>query len=241
VILSAVIDSREPTWVQGLTFGGVPTAVAPLDAGDLMLATDDNCILLVERKTPSDLLGSIHDGRLFAQAAAMRQVTPWCYLMVTGIFYRDHDDHVICTGLGPTEWNWDSVQGALLTVQELGVGVIPCWGDGDYEAAVKRLANRDRGPVFVAKRQDYLLSPGGAALAALSDSVGPDRVKALLKYCGSPAWALTALTEEATAIPGIGDGIKRQVREALGLADGFRLAVVTADEKEVHSDAVQNG
>jgi ERCC4-type nuclease len=234
VIVSVVIDSREPAWVQNLTFGGTPTAIAALEAGDLMLATDDNCILLVERKTPSDLLGSIHDGRLFAQAAAMRQVTPWSYLIITGVLYHDREGHVICNGLGATNWDWNAVQGALLTAQELGVGVIPCWSEGDYEAAVIRLANRSRGEVQVARRSGVLFSPGAAALIALSEGIGPKRAKAILDYCGEAAWALDWLTEpgEAIKISDIGDGIKRQVREALGLADGFRLAVVTADEEK---------
>jgi ERCC4-type nuclease len=205
-----------------------------LDAGDLMLATDDNAILLVERKTPSDLLGSIHDGRLFSQAAAMRQITPWCYLVITGVLYHNREGHVICNGLGKTEWDWNAVQGALLTVQELGVGVIPCWGDDDYEAAVTRLANRSRGEAHVARRGVKLLGPGETALAELP-GIGIERVKSLLQFCGSPAWALVALSDSSPAIPGIGDGIKRQVREALGLAEGFKLAVVTTDEKEVHN------
>ena len=37
---SVIIDSREPGWVQSLTFGGVPTATVALDAGDVWAAID---------------------------------------------------------------------------------------------------------------------------------------------------------------------------------------------------------
>jgi len=60
-IATAIIDSREPQWVQELTFGDVPTAVAALDYGDLHVLCEDDCTLVIERKTPDDFLNSLKE------------------------------------------------------------------------------------------------------------------------------------------------------------------------------------
>ena len=76
-IASVIIDSREPDWVQRLDFG-VPAAVTALDAGDLWVATTDAQTLIIERKTPTDLLNTIKADRLFQQVIGMRQRSQWC-------------------------------------------------------------------------------------------------------------------------------------------------------------------
>ena len=61
--ISAVIcDSREPQWVQNLQFDGIPKTVEFLEQGDLMAATDEGELILVERKTPDDFLNSLKQG-----------------------------------------------------------------------------------------------------------------------------------------------------------------------------------
>ena len=227
-ILSVMIDSREPEWVQKLTFGGVPVAATLLDAADVWIATEDG-LLLVERKTPSDLLNTLRDGdRLFGQCANMREYSQWCYLLITGELQRGANGKVWCEQR-ETGWSWDSVQGALLTIQELGVGVIHCSGDTDFEAAVMRLSARDRDTKRIEPpRLSHVLGHGEAVLAALP-GVGLERVDALLQNCGTPAWSLVALTDD-TVVPGIGDGTKRRVREALGLDDWAEFTILVREE-----------
>lgn len=229
-IASAIIDSREPAWIRELTFGGVPTAVSALDAGDVMVATIDGAILLIERKTPSDLLNTIRGGRFFPQCVRMREETPWCYLVITGLLYRDRNGHIVVSGFGKTRWNFDAVQGALLTVQEMGIGVIHC-GNGDFENAVIRLANRSRGEIRVPPpRNGYLLQSGEAALAALP-GIGMKRVKTLCEQFPHLAEALVWLTklEHEIQVPDIADGTKHNVRRALKLAPDEQLFITRGD------------
>jgi len=220
-ITAAIIDSREPAWVQALTFGGAMVAHSQLDAGDVLVTCDDGTLLAVERKTPDDLLNSLRDNRLWAQLAGMRQVTPWAYLMITGDLRCSADGKVITDSRG-TGWNWASVQGALLQAQEMGVFVYVCSGDDDYEAAVLRLAARSHKPELVIPpaREPIPMSTAERILLALP-GLGPERAQALLEYCGTPAWALMCLTDLSfnDEVPGIGIGIKRAVRRALGLDD----------------------
>ena len=104
-IAAAFIDSREPKWIHGLTFGGAMTTVTALDHGDLLATTDDGTLIAVERKTVSDLLSSIKDGRLWPQLAGMREQTSWCYLVICGQMWPSSDGHV-ATERGVSGWPW---------------------------------------------------------------------------------------------------------------------------------------
>ena len=99
-----IIDSNEwatAPWLQRVTFP-VKVSVTNLSVGDAWLSCQDAAII-VERKTPSDLLASIADGRLFAQCAAMMAASPWSYLVVTG-FWTVRGHHVQLD-YQSTQWN----------------------------------------------------------------------------------------------------------------------------------------
>jgi ERCC4-type nuclease len=227
MINAVIIDQREPTWIQSLTFGGVPTSVTILEQGDLLVAADD-AMLCIERKTPDDLLSSIQDDRLFRQAANLTTQTPWAYLVITGSLMCSSTGHVI-TQRGETGWAWGAVQGALLTVQELGVGVIQTGSEQDYERIVLSLSNRDRSQLPLGTvRSTRFLSPGEAALAALP-GIGIERLDELIKATGTVGDALAWLTRigDKDRVNGIGEGICHGVRKALGLQDHEYLLVTS--------------
>lgn len=232
-IVSALIDSREPQWAKLLKFGGASVSVTTLDAGDLWLACSDGALLAVERKTDTDFLHTLKDDRLFPQVTRLRAVTPWAYLVISGDLRPGPNGKCLTEGR-ETGWNWASIQGALLDVQELGVHVLFITSDYDYETAVTRLANRDRGAKPIAPPRDPLLVGEAETILATFPGVGPERVKALLDHCGTAAYALDWLTDGdyKAAVPGIGEGTKRRVRRALGLTEGNVLAVVSMSTEE---------
>jgi ERCC4-type nuclease len=235
MIEAIYIDSREPLWCQELTFGGIPISTTFLESGDLMACTDKGDLILVERKTPGDLLNTLKEDRLFLQVSTMLLQTRWAYLMITGELQRSQSGNVFIDR-GETGWNWNAIQGALMTVQELGVFVTYCAGDLDYEAAILRLGARNRdaelklGPAKMPK----ILTLQEQVLASLP-GIGIERVGKLLEYAGTPGWALVALTDNTTAIPGIPSGVKQRVRQALGLKNEQQLGVLIEDGKEVMS------
>ena len=225
-IMSVIIDSREPQWVQQLTFGGAPTAVTALEAGDFLVATSDSRLLGIERKTSDDLLNTLRGDRLFPQIARLRQTTEWAYLLITGPLLSSTEGKVITNRV--TGWDWNSVQGALLTVQELGVQVVLARGDDDLEAALMRLAARRREDArILPPRQPHIMGPGEAAIAALP-GIGLERLNAVLEATGAPIWALVALTDPAPEehIPGIGAGTRQTIRRALGMPKDCELLLV---------------
>jgi len=230
-IVAAIVDQREPAWVQALTFGGAMVATSLLDAGDLLATCDDGVLLAIERKTPGDLLNSIREDRLWPQLTGIRALSRWAYLLITGDLWAGPDGKVVADGRA-TGWTWAAIQGALLQAQEIGVFVVFATGDDDYEAAVLRLAARSHRPEMLVPpaRESRILSPAEQILCSLP-GVGLERVQALVEHCSSPAWALSYLTclSASDPIPGIGLGTKRAIRKALGLADDQELAVVIAE------------
>ena len=219
-ILSVIIDSREPQWVQALTFGGVPTAVVALDAGDFLVATSDNRMLGIERKTSDDLLGTLAKDRLFPQIARLRKTTDFAYLLITGPLLPGPEGKTITNRV--TGWDWSALQGALVTVQELGVNVVYATGDDDLEPAIIRLAHRRRDDArILPPRQPNVLGPGEAAIASLP-GIGLERLQAVLDATGEPFWALVALTQsDGEHINGIGPATKQRIRNALGLSGKY--------------------
>lgn len=233
-ITAILVDQREPTWVQALTFGGAMTAVTLLEHGDLLATCDDGTLVAIERKAPSDLLNSIREDRIWAQMAGIKAVTPWAYLVVAGELRRGDDGNAVADGR-TTGWAWAAVQGALLQAQEMGVFVAQCAGDSDYEAAVMRLAGRShRAELLVPPaREPRVLTEAERLLCSLP-GIGADKAAAISECCTTGAWALTMLTELTSKeyVPGIGLGIKRAVRKALGLQANEQLGIVVVEEDE---------
>ena len=213
------IDSREPSNITSLKFGGIPVAVTMLDCGDLWASCDDGQMLIIERKTPGDLLGSIKDGRLFQQCAAMHERSKWAYVCVTGTLAHSLDGHIVAENR-TTGWRLDDVWGALLSVQEMGVAVVTCQSDSHYEDAIIRLARRERGEtkVIQPRTQARILTAQEQVLTSLP-GIGLERAGALLGRFGDASHAIAWLTwlNSIEEISGIGDRTKEGVRKALGL------------------------
>jgi len=212
---SILIDSREPPDIQALEFG-VPTVVMALAAGDAMVTCDDGNTLVIERKTPGDLLGSIKDGRLFQQCHKMRELSEFCYLAIIGRIDMVKNDMVRVDGYRITGWTWESYQGALLTVQELGVSIV--YGS-EFKTCVERLARRDRSGITIEPRRKSEPMEKDETFLASLPGIGVVQAKKILSH-GPACWALDWLTDiwdESLKIPGIGWNQKVAIRKILGL------------------------
>ena len=225
---AVVLDTNDVSaapWLLKLDWGCL-VSTDHLQVGDAWAAAEDT-ILVAERKTLSDLLRSISDGRLFTQAAAMVQQSIWSYEVVTELPVIRSG--CVWAGGKLTNWRWSSVQGALLTLQDIGVQVV-FWPNSHqgYADALKFLADRDRGPVKVhpQKRDVVMQSPAESILCSLP-GISDGRAGALLEHCATTAWALDFLTGNGGgSVPGVGPGTKQAVRQALGLPNDLRLAVI---------------
>jgi ERCC4-type nuclease len=243
-VTAIVVDSREPKYIQDMNFGGVPTTIMMLDSGDLQAVCDDGCILTIERKTPDDLLNTLRDERLFPQLAHLVQprldeqanslsITSWPYLMITGELRRGPNGKVITQDRGLTGWDWDAVQGALLTAQEMGVMIILC-GETDYEQAILRLGKRSRGELrLLPPRVPNILGPQAALLTTLP-GIGIESTMRILEWAGGHlGHALSGLTDLSIENAPVGMATRRKIRGVFGLrtAEQFETILNINDDE----------
>jgi ERCC4-type nuclease len=220
-----LLDSREPDTILNMQYDAM-TLRQELVAGDAWLACDDATIV-VERKTIHDLLASIADQRLFNQAAEMVQQSKWAYLVVIG---------------WPQEWpigGWDlrHVDGALTTVQELGVVVRWCQSDDEYPDMLRAIAARNRGDVNLRPRRAAVAMTREEQILSSLPGIANERAHALMATCGCVADALTYLTVGRwgnAQVAGVGKSTRERVRAALGMRDGCGLWQISdEDAKEL--------
>lgn len=122
--------------------------------------------------------------------------------------------------------HWNAIQSALITVQELGIGVSYC-NDEQLVPHCTMVLARDRRPI-VARRGYHPMGDRIAWLAGIG-GIGIDTARVVVEYCGGDiAAALMALTDPTIPPPtGITAGrwhsLQRTCRRWLGFADGIRL------------------
>ena len=223
---AVLIDTNDATmapWLKSLDLGA-PTLVQPLPCGDCWLAVD-GVTIIVERKTLQDFLASIDDGRLFDQCARMIATSPWSYVVITD--YPSIKGHRVVVNKELRDWKDHALQGALLTVQELGVGVIYCDGETDYAPTLKWLVGRERGDVHIKARRPATEAPlQEQVLWAFKCNLGEVHAQALMKQYNSLARVLVALTKlEGNHTPGIGTSTKQAVRAVMQLAPDEEVLV----------------
>jgi ERCC4-type nuclease len=236
-VIAVQVDQREPRHLQRLAFGGVPVDVGLLPTGDYLLVADDGTLIGVERKTVSDFLNTLGADRLFAQLSRLKALTEYAYLALVGDMRPARDGGCYVDGLH-RDWQWASVQGALLSVQEIGVHVLWVPDDDELEASLIRLANRQRGPLRVKPiRETVVISEQEAILAAFP-GIGSDRAAAIMAECGHDLYLAIAFLNtpskfwEGLEVAGIGEGIKKRFRKALNLPDDLALAIMPLPAKE---------
>jgi len=231
-----VIDSREPEWIKKLPFGDCATTVSTLDVGDLQVIRDDNTMIFVERKTASDLVASIEDGRLQKQCAAMGEVMREAYsheegrritsiLFVTGQLSPRRGKTVL-EGV-EINWKWASIQGALLSAQAYGVQVYFGESDYDVEPFILSLLKKELFGSFYLKptKEHKDLSQTINMLANLP-GIGLQKAVMLSERSNDNLIdALRIASDKDMKLPGIGEKTKQAIRKAIGIADNETILV----------------
>lgn len=243
-ITAVMIDSREPDWVKNLKFSGIPAMVTMLETGDVSAVTDDGHTLVIERKTPDDFLNTLKDDRLFPQLARMTEqrnaqqnagtpITNWPYLVITDPFGCNRDGKVI-TQRGVTGWSYAAVMGTILSIQELGVFVVFCNGDADYQDCILRLGKRSRDPQMnlLPVRPANMLGPKAGFLTGLP-GIGIEKVQEILDWSNhNVSHALIGLTDMEIESP-VGLSIRRRLRDLMGLQETENLVIVGTQLAEI--------
>ena len=189
--------------------GNTTVTKAHLPLGDYLV----NDCFLIERKTLTDLVTSIKNGRLFSQMLRLANAGKKCALLLEGT----------TVDLAGSGMRREAIQGALIYITlRLEIPVLRA-KDAEESAKIiryvaqqldqpehkKTVVKRYR-PVLLKskqKKQLYLLQglPG----------VGPERAKALLEQFGSVENILQASEKELQTVPGIGKYTARHIRWVL--------------------------
>lgn len=221
---AVMIGQGQPELLDHLDYAGAPSMRVPLAAGSVNIVASDGALLAIERLPVESLPMAIRRSTLNDRCAALKALTPWAYLIIVGELSVQRNGKAVIAGQ-PSGWDWRAIQGALATVQELGVVVLSAGTDTQFGELLQSLARRDRGPVKVAPVRDLIFATPAEQLLTAIPGIGEDKAESLLAEWPSAAWALIALTNPAYAPKGIGPKTIAAARAALGLAEGMNLAL----------------
>jgi len=202
VQISVVADVREK---ESRLFDALRSLGVRIERRQLPVADYVAGAALVERKSVRDLHLAIIDGRFWPQVGRLGRTTLRPYLLVEG---PDLD-------AGPL--SSPSTRGALLAVNELGIGIIRSNDPADSALWLKILANRPqrRRKVTRAYAQRPTASESAEAMLAAVPGISTVTARALLERFGSVAAVLDANPEEWLSIRGVGPKRMRALSETL--------------------------
>lgn len=184
---------------------------------------------------------------LMATLTAMRQQTPWVYLLIVGTFSRTEDGKVATRATPmsqrtPQGISWDSLVGFFQSIQEYGITISIGHQHQDMTHDLERLVNRSRDKKRIEPLRELLfLTPEQVMLNAIP-GVGEKLLDELLQR--APLHAILEMLSDPR-VQRNGNGKKQfkpelvhdvpinvfeATRELLGLPPGVGLLAVSAME-----------
>jgi len=229
-----LVDSNEqstaPKVVEQLRKVNKNLQVAHLQFGDINIIGDNGRMFAVERKTVSDLLASIGDGRIFEQVERMSKAT-WSAIVITGHLNYDDNDMVVADG-NPTNWRGISVRNAIAACQWSGCPVV-FTSIANYGNTVRELWEFLQKPSAHTqfRKHRYVTFPPieeGVDLLAQFPGIGIKLAESMLNFVGNNGdigtlagaleWGtLCGLTKDNSRPEGWGDKKIETFRGSLGL------------------------
>lgn len=214
-------------------------AVSHLTAGDINVILQDGRVLAFERKEPNDFLGSVGDGRVFAQVERMAEAASMSAIIITGVISYDKEDVVLCDSI-PTNWKGSAVRAAITAIMWSGCPVLRCVPKTLPQVIMETVALAMKPLEHFQRRERVVTFPPmdeRVEIMSALPGVGPKRAKSILQFVGHDGhlgrlaealeWAtmLGAINEESRP-EGWGPTTISAVRSALGLTEAEILSVV---------------
>lgn len=201
-----VVDDREVG--SGIVdelqqIGGVEVTIRRLAVGDYLI----DARLLIERKTLSDFVASLTDGRLFRQASKLAATPLRCALILEGIG----------SDLAGIRLRREAVHGAILTLAiKFGIPLLRSRDPTESARLIVYSAMQLGRP-----RSRNLLRPGKRPASTPRiqihilqglPGIGPERARRLLEAFGCVEKVMTAPADQLARVNGIGIQTARQIR-----------------------------
>jgi|GEM_PF-171954 len=210
-VIEIVADDRERSSGLLEAFSALEHAsvrVERLVLGDYLI----DGMLLVERKTLSDLIVSIVDGRLFSQACRLADSDLLTLFLLEGNGLSGNGKY-----FANTKMRREAVQGALLNMTlYLGIPMLRSTGPEESARLMLYAARQGRAIAQNALPRRGKRAKGKRAVQSRIlqglPQVGPERAKRLLDHFGSVEKALTAEAQELREVEGIGEYVAETLR-----------------------------
>lgn len=115
------VDIYEPKDYQERIADKIQSSVIQLEVGDYSFKTSKNALVIIERKTPSDLVASLGSGRLQDQLLRIRNKTDLGFLLIDGTFSSSQG--FVYINKRKTNWRLSQILNFLVTAQSEGIYV----------------------------------------------------------------------------------------------------------------------
>ena len=236
-ITALMVDTFMP---PSTSYGGIVVSNASLgDDVTVLGLCDDGTMLAVLCLDFDKLLTWLRTDSLFQRIEKLKQRSEWAYVYLVGSARPDAQGLAIINGHA-TKWSWNAIQGAIISMQELGIIVGYVADEAQFGEAVQLLGKRQRTTKrHKALRNFETYSPCEEMLLALP-GIGEKLMIELVQSYGNFLWALMGLTDPDIKTPGIGEKSKAAIRNALGLKTDEQIAVVSSDVEWRLKDTVKD-
>ncbi|MBI4154201.1 hypothetical protein HY501_02605 [Candidatus Woesearchaeota archaeon] len=175
-----------------------------LAVGDYILSKR----VAVERKTTSDFLSSIVDGRLFRQVEELKSNFRSPLLIIEGNSLFDNDRKI----------HPNAIRGALVSISlDYGIPVIRTENNLETAEMLLAIAKREqleRNKSIAVRGRKAKRSPNEMQeyLIAGLPKINRAKARALLKHFGTPERVFTAAKEELMQVDGVGEKLAKKIR-----------------------------
>jgi DNA excision repair protein ERCC-4 len=218
------VDDREakgPVMAALRSRQGVCLQVERLSVGDYRV--DDTFIF--ERKSLLDLVASIKDGRLFAQALRLAESPLRTALILEGTSKDLQDNRM----------RREAIQGALVTLSLFfGIPLLRAIDPEETASLILFAAKQERAYVSGALQRKGSRPRGKRRVQSYIlqglPRIGPERAKRLLERFGSVEAIMMAPAEALTSVPGIGKTTAEAIRWAVQETAGAYCGAPDTDE-----------
>jgi ERCC4-type nuclease len=213
----ALVAPTEPRVIKTL---GKVSSIPETKGADILLAVAGG-LAAIQRKEISDLIASVHDGRLAKELAQMRSL-PFAILIVEGRLKWSSEGVLLGRDFGGP-WTRTAHRNLLMSVQMQGVKVESTDDANDTVAAVLNLHD------YLSKKHNSLLRRPGptsvwgtkssadwqAHLLQGLDGVGPELADRIVKKFGRVPLRWDCDEKELMSVDGVGPKRAKKMMEAL--------------------------
>lgn len=175
-----------------------------LPVGDYLLSKR----VAVERKTTSDFLSSLVDGRLFRQAQELKEnfKSPLIILEGNGLFDGERNIHP------------NAIRGALASISlDYGIPIINTENSLETAEMLLSIAKREqldrrKSNAVRGRKMKRSMNEMQEYIVAGLPKINRMKARALLKHFGTPERIFSASKEELTQVEGIGEKLAKKIR-----------------------------